>query len=732
MAAELRFRELERRLAEVERALADLSNAAPAAVPGFPTITKTKSKLMDDDDNRSSDMSVDEMFGTAVFMPSGDEVRGGVTTMGPCYEIQQSIWDACLVVGLPIISHWDSAIIVVLTLMNIVAQVGFVYIVKQYMSESILGHEQLQELVRFRTNIAHDVKYADLGTGRSLARQVCGLDEQLPWASTQFTAVDNLQNYAKTGTLLALLAIGCWLATTLREVFNISGFVAALRGYEAGPYTVLVESEEGDEVKIATMSRGRRNMLFIFVAFPRLLVAFSLMDTGTRYLANTLALEDLILNAVALAFILDLDELIESAFAPRRARFVLDELHAMPIPRIRIPCYGKMSAGLQERAKNAAKIFLLIGGMALAYMLLLLPLQERINLAINILCGGEKDFIYAVNPATGIVETTPTFKEQQILTHNQRTVLRLANPPLYPVHGWEVTQEQLDHFYDSSPPALRREHPLAEGGASMELIEFLEQLDNSDVKEQALLLPCMDESFSPLLVRPHLQRLAGVASCAEIKTANLLSLCSRQNMSSLRALCPETCGCDNAFDPLAGAFATATFGCPKRCVWKSLRSDHLKKAPCRDWTAEEFISNPYTANFMTGMFQYVLNKEELKHTQSLQYESALKEKFWDLLPGPNKTESLARAVDHYMNLGWMEDLVQRGEWNIGWRMPHPRGLKGCAFFASSEVKTLTGISICRDRSEFDDFRGLRAQCALTCECRSGQVACPRTCPVAIE
>eukprot|EP00435_Cladocopium_sp_Y103_P027315 s2381_g6.t1 len=51
-----------------------------------------------------------------------------------------------------------------------------------------------------------------------------------------------------------------------------------------------------------------------------------------------------------------------------------------------------------------------------------------------------------------------------------------------------------------------------------------------------------------------------------------------------------------------------------------------------------------------------------------------------------------------MNLGWMEDLVQQGEWNLGWKMPHPRGLKGCAFFASSEVKTLTGINICRDRS----------------------------------
>eukprot|EP00435_Cladocopium_sp_Y103_P018910 s2343_g4.t1 len=100
-AAEWRFRELERRLAEVERALAELSNAAPTAAPsGFPMPTKTK--LLDDDDARSSDMSVDEMFGTAVFMPSGDEVRGGVTTMGPCYEIQQSIWDPWL----PMLQGW--------------------------------------------------------------------------------------------------------------------------------------------------------------------------------------------------------------------------------------------------------------------------------------------------------------------------------------------------------------------------------------------------------------------------------------------------------------------------------------------------------------------------------------------------------------------------------------------------------------------------------------------------
>lgn len=129
-AAEWRFHDLERRLAEVERVLADLRGKD---APGFPM----PDKLLKDEDSSSSDGSVDEMFGMAVYKSAGDEVRGGVTTMGPCYEIQQSIWDACLVVGLPIISAYDSAVIVLLTLMNIVAQVGFVYIVKVYMSESI-------------------------------------------------------------------------------------------------------------------------------------------------------------------------------------------------------------------------------------------------------------------------------------------------------------------------------------------------------------------------------------------------------------------------------------------------------------------------------------------------------------------------------------------------------------------------------------------------------------------
>ena len=47
---------------------------------------------------------------------------------------------------------------------------GAKYIVHEYMCEGILEHDQLQELIRFRTNIAHQVKYADMETGAASER----------------------------------------------------------------------------------------------------------------------------------------------------------------------------------------------------------------------------------------------------------------------------------------------------------------------------------------------------------------------------------------------------------------------------------------------------------------------------------------------------------------------------------------------------------------------------------
>ena len=64
-------------------------------------------------------------------------------------------------------------------------------------------------------------------------------------------------------------------------------------------------------------------MVFVFVIGPRFFIASLLLYSGSLYLANTGNLGDLILNAVALTFVKDVDELIFEAIVQEETqRFI--------------------------------------------------------------------------------------------------------------------------------------------------------------------------------------------------------------------------------------------------------------------------------------------------------------------------------------------------------------------------------------------------------------------------
>ncbi|CAJ1438336.1 unnamed protein product, partial [Effrenium voratum] len=153
------WQQLELRLTAVEQAIAELRPKDPKPVNASSDEDGSEDGLI------SEKLTRLESNGKVKFLPSGDEVRGGIATCGPCYEISHSLWDSCLVVGLPILSAYDSCIVALLLIMNIAAQMGFVHIVKDYMSEATLSSENLTQLLRFRVSIAHNIKYADMSTG---------------------------------------------------------------------------------------------------------------------------------------------------------------------------------------------------------------------------------------------------------------------------------------------------------------------------------------------------------------------------------------------------------------------------------------------------------------------------------------------------------------------------------------------------------------------------------------
>ncbi|CAJ1446246.1 unnamed protein product [Effrenium voratum] len=199
-------------------------------------------------------------------------------------------------------------------------------------------------------------------------------------------------------------------------------------------------------------------------------------------------------------------------------------------------------------------------------------------------------------------------------------------------------------------------------------------------------------------------------------------------MSSLRALCPQTCGCDDPLDPAAAAYATTVFGCPKFCIVERSMSTELKVKPCEDLPPEDFAGNIFMKRFLSSMFDYITSKQELRRTEILQYTQELRRTFWNQVPGPNKTESLLLASVYFSEGKWMED-VANGVWNLGLNIPHPRGMRGCDFLNSWEFEMITGSNFCRVRGDSSPFKSLRSQCPVACNCRKGQDDCPGTCPV---
>ena len=438
------------------------------------------------------------------------------------------------------LSRWDSVVTTLLLLLNILAQVSFVAVVQIDMLEDALTPDQLRQLLIFRTNVAHDVQYADLGGGRSLARRVCSQDDSLQLANAQSALVTDLYNYKAIGPVLALLAIGCWLSTTLKEIFDVLAFIGAIRTCPVGDVTEVStladeDAPEDSNVVVSRMSPWRKCMLVGLVAIPRLGVACALMHTGTRYLANTLSLSDLILNAVALAFILDLDELIESAFMPRRPRFLLDKLGALPISKPPCPGLGYLKIGLQERIWNLLQIALLVVGLVLSWHLLLHPLHQTVHQALDILCSGRQDFVFAVNSATGIIQAAPTFPDEAPLklSSQQEGVLQLANLELFHtnlfptdiVDKLKASAKALEEEFDDVPTVTKIYQVLL--------------LDKSDVSAAAENLPCTDSAFPLPLVRAQLRSVTGglAESCQDVSSRD--DLCAEYNLSSIRALCPQ-------------------------------------------------------------------------------------------------------------------------------------------------------------------------------------------------
>ena len=181
-----------------------------------------------------------------------------------------------------------------------------------------LGGEDFRAHLTWRVTAGHIFQYYDELINTSLATRVCSWWPSSLISSDHVQIVQAFEKYLEgeeTNTMtvimggsgLCVLALVCWSAHVMVGICSNVDLTRAPVSCDAGSWRAASVFRE----PFAITSLSRRHFCFVFVlsVLPRLSVSVGLFIAGARFLCHTLEIAALILNAVALGFIMDMDEL---------------------------------------------------------------------------------------------------------------------------------------------------------------------------------------------------------------------------------------------------------------------------------------------------------------------------------------------------------------------------------------------------------------------------------------
>ena len=531
----------EDRLAKVERDLAELTKSMNTCAVEQDTFvgntsdrqdeTRTeldcKEQVLDhlasvprppeeDDRERASDKSMRRSL---------QKVLTSMSTIPTLYCFSESVWVATAWVGHA--SFVESCAISATLMVNCFIQLYFTILVNSnlgFYDDAALSDHDLDGFLAWRITSAHHVKNYDEITDTSLATRVCdhwpGItasydQSQHVTAFGSYTGDGSNYDLALGGPGLALLCVMCWLCLVAADVLDNLDFSIALLS-NVGKQTRIVRSENWSSCVFMSFSRCAVGCLHMFVVLPRLFIACTLFFAGTRFLLFTSSLSELILNAIALGFILEIDEVL-FAFLPQTTRSALRGTSGL---EMKLP--GK-------RNVHWRPLLLIVVAFVgwLCYVFVLSDIIMRMQLAQEIMCGGAKHFVYAVDPATGVI-TRATSSDLPTIAHDsyqfhavlqfieiQDSVRELSK--LTDMHGWEPEDELLSFMAD---------------------IDGVQSVFKMNSAEATSVLECFDlDAFYPYM-----------AAAKDVYGNDAVYNCTELNMScddiSFRNICPHTCKCD--------------------------------------------------------------------------------------------------------------------------------------------------------------------------------------------
>jgi len=171
-------------------------------------------------------------------------------------------------------------------------------------------------------------------------KQTCGsrtswfdtMDEITMSRFSDATAWDNISNperaiTSQTYILFLALCLTTWMLVIVEEVREVIMWWMAVVFITTHPPEGKEEAEEvNDEIHVNSLNYVRKALIITLVLLPRTLVVVGLAYYGSLFLVGTDGYTDLILNSVALAFLIEVDEMIYLAVSSDELKESMDKL----------------------------------------------------------------------------------------------------------------------------------------------------------------------------------------------------------------------------------------------------------------------------------------------------------------------------------------------------------------------------------------------------------------------
>ena len=204
-----------------------------------------------------------------------------------------------------------------------------------------------------------------------------------------------------TGQVLCIVALVCWYLMVAKELSHALALLRGVMAMPTGPTRIDTrENPFSKSIHYRLRCVAKRRKVFSAVLFAyRLLAAAVLVFVGTFFLVYTVSVTELILNAVALGIILDIDDLLFDALATTPGRHLVHQLDPLPMPSLP-----------RLRGADAKSVSMSIGIPLLTiivYISMLDPFVGTLQAVSEAMCGGNLGFVWQVDKRR-IVLMAPT------------------------------------------------------------------------------------------------------------------------------------------------------------------------------------------------------------------------------------------------------------------------------------------------------------------------------------